>query len=65
MKDADRVLIAWLFTTLLWDCFIWAFFMDMVFWRGYSGWWFLLAIAITNSPALLKALKKRFELEKK
>lgn len=56
----DSVLVAWLVTQLVWDVFIWAGCSYVVFWRGRSGWWFLLAIAATYSEVLIKVLRKRY-----
>jgi len=60
---SDAVLIIWFVFSCLWDFAIWGFWGYLVFWRGHSGWWALLAIALTYSPALYKALNKRFGIE--
>jgi len=47
---------------LLWDAAVIGTLFYVVFWRGHSGWWFLLAIPLCGSTTLYKALRKRFQI---
>jgi hypothetical protein len=58
----DALLAFWLLLDVLWDAVVLGFTAWMVFFRGHSGWWFLLAIICCSSTSLYKALRKRFEI---
>lgn len=58
----DALLIIWLLVDLLWTAFLFGGTAYEVFWRGHSGWWFLLAILLGPSMGgryLYHALKDR------
>ena len=55
----DRVLIVWIVCVLLWDIFLFGGTSYLVFYKGFSGWWFVLAVLCGESDTLMKALKKR------
>jgi hypothetical protein len=38
------------FTSLIWDLALLAGCSYIVFWRGHSAWWFLLAVALMLFP---------------
>ena len=59
----DSVLITWIVCAFLFDVFLLVGTSYLVFGRGASGWWFLLAIAIGMSPTLFKVLRKRYQVE--
>lgn len=59
-EKKDWVLIAWLFTTLVWDCLIaWALW-QVLFVLNRSFWWTLLALWLWSTPTLFKVLRKRY-----
>jgi hypothetical protein len=60
----DYVLIVWLVLAALWDVLVFGMFSYLVFWCGHSGWWFVFALIITQSPTLFRALQKRYGLKK-
>lgn len=35
---------------ILWEGFILGGCAYIVFWKGFSGWWFLLAVLLSGSP---------------
>ena len=63
-RRGDAVLIVWLILSALWDVAVIGCTGYLVFWRGHSGWWFVLAGMLTYTPTLFKALEKRFGIEK-
>lgn len=56
----DSVLIVWMILAFGLDAFLTGGAAYLVFWRGFSGWWFLLAILCGMSPTLYKVLAKRY-----
>ena len=62
MKDGDAVLIVWLLISLAWDLIVWSFTAFIIFWRGRSAWWVVLAIALSSATSLFEALRKRFSV---
>lgn len=61
MEKTDSVLIWWLILTFIWDVFLIAGTSYLVFWKGVSGWWFVLAIVIGLQPSLYKALNRKHD----
>jgi hypothetical protein len=59
----DSVLIVWLLVSALGDVLVFGTATYLIFWRDRSGWWFLLAVALTYQPTLCKALGKRYGVE--
>ena len=57
---SDWLLVSWLLIAFAWDVLVFGFFSYIVFWRGRSGWWYVLAAALTYTPTLYKALHKRY-----
>lgn len=62
VKDGDILLALWLFADLIWSVFVMGATAYIVFWRGHSGLWFLVAVALCASETLYRALRKRFGL---
>lgn len=62
---ANSVLIVWLVVGVIWDVLVFGAAAYLIFWRGRSGWWFFLALALTYQPTLFAALKKHFGLPEK
>lgn len=58
----DELLMLWLIVSLVWDVYVWGAVGYAVLWRGFSGWWFVLAFALTYNESMWKILRKRFEL---
>lgn len=63
MRDGDGLLAFWIFCGLVWDVLCLGTCTYLVFWKGHSGWWFILAIMASCSYTLMKALQKRFGIE--
>jgi len=61
-SKSDAVLIVWVIVSLLWDVLVSGTIAYVVFWRGRSGWWFLLLIILCYNPTLYQGLAKRFGL---
>lgn len=59
----DWVIITWLITTLIFDLAAVAATGYVVFWKGYSGWWWLLTMLICSQPVLVKVLKSRYGIQ--
>jgi hypothetical protein len=64
VKDDDKLLMIWLFTEAVWDFVVIGTLAWVVFWKGHSGWWFLLTEIVCNHTSLYKALRKRFGIGK-
>lgn len=56
----DWLLLVWLLLSVLWDTVCIGVTGYLVFWRGHSGWWFVLALALCCNTTLLKVLRKRY-----
>jgi len=59
---SDAVLILWIIIGAAWDVLVFTTTTYLVFWKGHSGWWYILAILLTYSESLFKVLRKRFGL---
>lgn len=57
---SDWLLATWLVCQTVWDTLVFGATGYLVFWRGHSGWWFVMAFVLTYSPGIYKALYKRF-----
>lgn len=62
-KEEDWVLIIWIIATLIWDIFLIGGTAYLVFWKGTSGLWFILAILLGRAPTLYKVLRKKYDVE--
>jgi len=56
--ENKTVLIVWIVCAFVWDVFLIAGTSYIVFWKGYSGWWFLPAVFIGIQPTLFKKLSE-------
>lgn len=59
----DWLLALWVVAQFLFDASVLGFTAYVVFWKGRSGWWFLLAMILCSSESLFKVLRKRFGVE--
>lgn len=59
---SDALLGVWIFCSLIWDIICVGGCTYLVFWRGHSGWWYILALAVCDSSTMYKALRKRFQV---
>jgi hypothetical protein len=62
-QPKDWVLIAWILALALWDFAVWGTCAYVVFFKGHSGWWFVLAAVITSEFTIYDVLKKRYGLD--
>lgn len=60
----DLILFAWLTLAVLWDIAIFGATGYLVFWRGHSGWWFVIATISCHHTSLYAALRERFGVPK-
>ena len=63
MKQKDWVLITWIICAFVWAIFLLAGTSYLVFFKGISEWWFLLAIFCAIQITLFKSLGKRYGVE--
>lgn len=63
MNKNDLLLAVWILSALTWDILVFATTTYLVFWRGHSGWWFILAVLLAGQSTLFKALRKRFDIK--
>lgn len=56
----ETILIVWLICDLIWSVFVIGGTAYLVFYRGISDWWFLLAIFIVPQSLLYEELKRYF-----
>lgn len=61
-SPSDAVLIIWLIIAAIWDVAVIGITGYLVFWRGHSGWWFVVALILSSQPTLYRALRKRFDI---
>lgn len=61
MKDT-RLLAVWVVCQFVYDTVLIVGTAYLVFFRGESGWWFLLTMVLVACPTLFKALKQEFAL---
>lgn len=59
----DWVLITWTIASLILDIFLLGGAYHIVFNRGGSGWWFVLAIFLASSTTYFKVMGKRYDLK--
>ena len=59
----DWLLLGWLILDFIWSVGVIGGCAYIVFWKGHSGWWFILAIALVSSVSLYKALAKKYKIE--
>lgn len=60
----DVVLIVWFLADVAWGAFLFGGCAYLVFWRGNSGWWFVLALILgpaLGGEKLYKRLSERTE----
>lgn len=58
MKEENKnILITWVVLAFLWDFFLIGGVTYLVFWKGHSGWWFVLAIVLGLHTTLFDKLK--------
>lgn len=60
----DWVLIVWIITASMWDMFLLIGTSYIVFYLGFSGFWFVLAVMLGVQKSLYETLRKRYRIGK-
>jgi len=60
--EKDFVLITWILVNFFTDAMFVSGTSYIIFWKGFSGWWFLLTIVFCVKPTLFKVLAKRYKV---
>lgn len=59
----DNVLITWIIGTIIYSTILLCGSVYLVIWKGCSGWWIVLALALMGDGTLLKILKNKYGIK--
>ncbi len=61
----DGVLVVWILCAFMWDIFLIGGTSYLVFYKGCSGWWFVLTVLLGSQFTLFDVLKERYGINEK